>query len=136
MSNSLLPRALGKGLRLVADCRVTRIKSRDGRAVGAVGISRDISGRSQHITVQAGHVFVCAGAIHTPFLLMKSGISHNIGRSLCLHPTVRVFADFKDPIDADLQRLPLFAGFHNAVEVVVNVASHDYLIPCGDARMI
>ena len=54
-------------------------------------------------------VFLCAGTIHTPHLLMKSGINFpGLGR-FQLHPTLKVLAHFKDIVNAGRQPLPNYA---------------------------
>ena len=40
--------------------------------------------------------FVCGGAIQTPALLQRSGLRRHIGRSLAVHPTVKLAARFDD----------------------------------------
>jgi choline dehydrogenase-like flavoprotein len=54
------------------------------------------------VTFDADAVFVCGGAIQTPALLRRSGISNNIGNSLALHPTVKVVAVFDDEVSGDV----------------------------------
>jgi len=45
-------------------------------------------------------VIVCAGAINTPALLQRSGHHGLIGRSLAVHPTVKLAARFDEPVNA------------------------------------
>ena len=61
------------------------------------------TGRSE---VRARHVFVCGGAIQTPALLQRSGLRHAIGRSLAVHPTVKLAARFADEVNA-LDEVPV-----------------------------
>jgi choline dehydrogenase-like flavoprotein len=49
--------------------------------------------------VEAATVFVAGGAIQTPALLQRSGVRQNVGRSLDLHPTVKIVAEFDEPIN-------------------------------------
>ncbi len=48
--------------------------------------------------IKARFVFVCGGAIQSAALLLRSGIHKNIGKSLAMHPTAKVVAEFSDPI--------------------------------------
>lgn len=109
MAVTLLPAALARGLRLVAHTRVDRLVIRDNtiREVRATGLSA--GGHRVPVRVRAGLVLVCAGAIHTPALLLRSGITRNVGRTLRLHPTIKVTAQFDDIVDAHAARLPLVA---------------------------
>ena len=47
-------------------------------------------------TVDFAHVVVCGGAIQTPALLQRSGLRHRVGRTLAVHPTVKLAARFDD----------------------------------------
>jgi len=60
--------------------------------------------------VQAKAVYVCAGAVHTPALLRRSGITKNIGDSFVLQPMSKVTAVFDRPVN--------FAGMGIAAEQV------------------
>jgi choline dehydrogenase-like flavoprotein len=51
------------------------------------------------VTIDARHVIVCGGAIQTPALLQRSGLRHRIGRSLAVHPTVKLVARFPDEVN-------------------------------------
>ena len=44
-------------------------------------------------------MFVCGGAIQTPALLQRSGWRHRIGRTLAVHPTVKLAARFDDEVN-------------------------------------
>ncbi len=58
-------------------------------------------------------MFVCGGAIQTPALLQRSRIAGNIGRSLAVHPTVKLAARFADelnvPDDVPVHQVKEFA---------------------------
>jgi choline dehydrogenase-like flavoprotein len=99
MARTLLPRAIGAGATLIPDCAVVRLIRRGNRIVGA----RCRRGRSgepdEHLTIRAEHVFVCGGAIQTPALLQRSGIRHQIGVGLKLHPTIKIAARFPERLD-------------------------------------
>jgi choline dehydrogenase-like flavoprotein len=99
MTKTYVPRATGAGCRLFADTRVARLV-RDG---GAWSVRCEPSRRGGHgraFTVRAPTVFVAAGAMQTPALLLRSGIRHNVGRTLHMHPTVKVVARFDDVVNA------------------------------------
>ncbi len=106
MSRTLLPQALNRGLRLFPDIRVRNIRLENGQAAGVEAEARD--GSAQYF-VRAKTVFVCAGAIQTPALLQRSGIGGAIGRTLQMHPTFKVIAEWDEPVNAHLHRHPLAA---------------------------
>ena len=69
------PRALSRGARLFADCRVDRV-TRSGAAVTGVAghVVRPGGRKGPAIAVRARAVIVAGGAIHTPALLLRSGL--------------------------------------------------------------
>ncbi|MBI2374244.1 MAG: GMC family oxidoreductase [Deltaproteobacteria bacterium] len=106
VDRSYLPKALARGVRVYSDCIAGKITHRYGRASGVSGrflAARDARGnqrRTHRITVHADTVVVAAGTLHTPLLLMKSGLrSPSIGRHMTLHPGFRVVARFEERID-------------------------------------
>jgi choline dehydrogenase-like flavoprotein len=99
MTRTLLPRAVAAGATIVPDCRVHRLLREEGRLVGARARRRYPDGGVERLTIQADHVFVCGGAVETPALLQRSGIRHNVGNGLKMHPTVKIAARFAHPID-------------------------------------
>jgi len=48
-----------------------------------------------------------AGAVHTPTLLRRSGITRNIGNSLRLHPTIKIVARFNEEVNAADMGVPV-----------------------------
>ncbi len=101
MARTLLPKARRAGAEILAGCRVARLLKRDGRVTGArCSLERD-GQPAEALTIEADHVFVCGGAIHTPALLQRSGIWRNIGSGLKLHPTIKIAARFPSPLDHD-----------------------------------
>lgn len=95
MTTTYLPRAAAAGARIVTGCRVDRLWSDGSRATHATTTLSD--GTPGRISFRA--VFVCAGAIQTPALLQRSGLTRNIGRSLAIHPTVKLAARFADEVN-------------------------------------
>ncbi|MDX9690317.1 MAG: FAD-dependent oxidoreductase [Proteobacteria bacterium] len=109
MLNTILPEALGKGMRLISDCRVSRLVVEGGRVTRAVAKAKDGQGKHHTVIIWPKQVFVCAGAIYTPHLLRRSGIKKNVGNTLKMHPTVKVMGVFPEKVDAHLSRFPLYA---------------------------
>ncbi len=88
------------GARLIARCDVERVVSRDGRAAGVTATVRAPDGRTARLTVHARSVVVACGALHTPALLIRSGLANrSIGRGLRLHPVTAVVGRFDERIE-------------------------------------
>jgi len=97
MSRTYVPRALAAGARLQANTRVSRLR-REGSAWVALTSTGEI---------RANHVFVSCGAIQTPLLLRRSGITKCVGDSLALHPTVKVVALFPEEVNNETLGVPV-----------------------------
>ncbi len=95
MTRTYLPRAVHAGARFATGCRVDRLEL-DGRRARRAWVTL-ADGRRGCIRFRA--VVVCAGAIHTPALLQRSGVRGNIGRTLAVHPTVKLAARFPDEVN-------------------------------------
>ena len=103
MTRTYLPRARAAGAELVLGCRVDRLRVEGGRVREVVGSSTDSAGRVAPLHVRADHVFVCGGAIQTPFLLRRSGFRGRIGRNLKMHPTIKLAGLFEDRFDDQVE---------------------------------
>ena len=100
MTQTLIPRALASGCRLMAGVRANRLARRKNK--WQVTAQRNAT----PLVVFADAVFLCCGAIQTPALLRRSGIRQNIGNSLALHPMVKVVAIFPEAINDDPADVP------------------------------
>jgi choline dehydrogenase-like flavoprotein len=109
MSATLIPRALARGARLVANCQVDRLAVKDRRVTEAVATATDAQGRRHRITVNPSQVFLCAGTTQTPSILQRSGVRKNVGRNFQVHPTIRVLAAFPEAVNSHRHELPLVA---------------------------
>lgn len=88
-----------RGARMVVNVEVERVLIEYGQAVGVVGTAMTADGRSVQLTVRARVVVAAAGSLHTPALLLRSGLSNpNIGRNLHLHPATVTFGIYDEPI--------------------------------------
>lgn len=100
---SYLAAAHARGMRILVESTARRVLVQQGRAAGVeverwVETANGVERRT--LTIQARRVVVAAGAIHTPALLRRSGLTHpHIGRHLYLHPTVAVAGIYEERID-------------------------------------
>jgi choline dehydrogenase-like flavoprotein len=90
--------AYEQGAGLMVDAHVDRILHRNGRVTGAeVTVSHQ--GQTHKLTIHADVVVVAAGAIHTPALLLRSGLRNKqIGRHLHLHPVTQTWGVYDEPV--------------------------------------
>lgn len=96
-NETFLRDAARDGARLLANTKIQRITIQNGAVTGAVGETVLPNGEKIAIEIRAQKVVVSAGALHTPVLLMKSGVNHpQIGRNLFLHPVVATAALYEN----------------------------------------
>jgi choline dehydrogenase-like flavoprotein len=94
-----VPAAIAAGARCLTEVRVDRLLIEHGRCVGVVG--RAVNPRTrrleQTVRVRARAVIVAAGAVQTPYLLLRHGLgrpSGRLGKNLLCHPNVKVIGIF------------------------------------------
>ena len=109
-----VPRALGHGARLYADCRVERISTARGAVDGVQARFVRPGGRpGPRLTVRAPVVVIAGGGVQTPSLIARSGLrssSGQLGRNLTLHPNAKVIAFFDHEVRG-------WQGVHQAYQV-------------------
>lgn len=94
MEVSYIPQALQGGARLRADTRVLRVRIERGRAIGV-----DVRGPEGHGLIRARRgVVMAAGAVHTPWLLLRSGLRGFVGQHFTAHPGFGLLAVFDQPV--------------------------------------
>src|SRR5580693_1237454 len=87
--------AQNAGARLVTETRAWRVRIEAGAASGVEGRSRN----GCRVNIRCKAVVVACGAIHTPALLLRSGLrNENIGKHLHLHPVSNVCGVFEEEI--------------------------------------
>jgi len=95
-----LPQALEAGARLLPDCRAERLIIQDGVVCGAVTTIGTRAGAPRALEITAQKVIVSGGALRTPLLLARSGLSHPaIGQNLRLHPVTLAAGIFPEKIE-------------------------------------
>jgi choline dehydrogenase-like flavoprotein len=94
-----LPRAMNHGARIFSRCRAVKIVRSGGRAKKI--IARVKGSRQRNIEISFDHLILAGGAVQTPHLLSRSGLSGLAGRGLQFHMNLKVVARFKDRINAE-----------------------------------
>lgn len=109
LSKVLLEPALHQGLKLLPHCQLQKIIFRGKRAIKAILAVQHDRQQIQKIEVSFDHLFLCTGAIQTPFLLLKHGVTQNIGRNLKMHPTIKALCQFPEPLHLANSLVPTYA---------------------------
>ena len=102
VSKIILEDLLENGLRLFANLKVEKIKYKNNRAYQVECLSLN----KCRVTIKFEQLFLAAGAIYSPFLLLKSGIKKSIGKTLQFHPTLKVGALFDRKINENPAVVP------------------------------
>src|SRR5436305_18069 len=90
--------AADHGAEFVVNCRVERVLTENGRAVGVEGTYADVDGRRARVVVRAPQVVLAGGALETPAVLLRSGIGGPAaGDHLRLHPSTGVLGIYDEP---------------------------------------
>jgi choline dehydrogenase-like flavoprotein len=98
MTETYLPRAQRAGARVLVEHLLDRLVVDNGRATRAELTSTALE-HPRPVSVSFRDVIVCAGAIQTPAILQRCGFRHHIGRTLAVHPTVKLAARFVDDMN-------------------------------------
>jgi choline dehydrogenase-like flavoprotein len=86
--------AAARGARIVTHCDVRRVSIAGG---GATGVEARVGRHS--VTVRAPAVIVAAGSVHSPALLLRSGLElPALGRHLALHPATAVLGEMDEEV--------------------------------------
>jgi choline dehydrogenase-like flavoprotein len=95
-----LPQALEAGAHLIPDCKAERLIIRNGEVRGAITTYGTRAGAPRSLEILASQVVVSGGALRTPLLLRRSGITHPaIGQNLRLHPVTLAAGIFPEKIE-------------------------------------
>lgn len=96
--NTYLREAAVHGARILVNAQAWRIFIERGKATG-LEVRLEEGKMRRSVPVRAKAIVVCAGAIHTPALLRRSGLRNpNLGRHLRLHPVTAPVGWFQEPI--------------------------------------
>jgi choline dehydrogenase-like flavoprotein len=105
MTTTLIPRFLSAGGRLLADTRVRRLARLGGQ--WRLDAEHTAGGVRRPVEITASEVFVACGAVHTPALLRRSGITRRVGDTLRFHPMVKAVARFPDEVNVPTELEPV-----------------------------
>ncbi len=102
VSKILLDDLLKKGLQLFSNVKAQKIRYKNGKAYEIEALSLG----KYPINIKFDYLFLAAGAIYSPFLLLKSGIKKSVGKTLQFHPTLKVGALFENKINESPALVP------------------------------
>jgi long-chain-alcohol oxidase len=86
--------AYDAGARILVNTSADRVLIEDGKARGVEAETAD----GHRVTVRAKAVALAAGAIHTPAIMVRSGMGGQVGKNLMLHPVLITWGVFDEEI--------------------------------------
>ncbi len=90
-----IQRAYDKGAKILVNTTANKVHIQANVATGIEATYQAADGQQHQVYIKAKKVIIAASALHTPALLMRSGIKHtHLGRHLYFHPTVAVSAKY------------------------------------------
>ncbi len=93
--------AIRSGAQVIAPYTAQKLRRTGDKVTGVVGLYADPHGEPRPLTIVATRVVLAAGALDTPTLLMRSGLSClHLGQHLFLHPTVAVTGLYSTPVES------------------------------------
>lgn len=88
----------------------------------------DLISNNETYKISTEKLFLAAGAIHSPFLLLNSGIKKNIGNSLKLHPSFKFLAKFSEDVNFNNMGVPVHQVKHfDKISMGCSVSSKGYI---------
>ncbi|MBC7795592.1 MAG: GMC family oxidoreductase N-terminal domain-containing protein [Pyrinomonadaceae bacterium] len=97
MDTTFLPFACKNGAEIISESFVTEFEFDSNKQIKSVVYQRD----GQSHKIDCDYVFLCAGAIETPRLLLMNGIANSsgqVGKNFMAHTGVQVWGTFDEPI--------------------------------------
>ena len=86
--------AYDNGARIVVNAPVQRVLLEGEAARGVEGVTLD----GHKLTVRSRAVALAAGAIHTPAIMLRSGMGGAVGQNLMLHPVLITWGMFEEEV--------------------------------------
>ncbi len=92
---TFLEDACQHGAQIIADTEADTLAIKNNEVIGAYVSQQNQLGQSKFF-IKAKRVMVACGSLHSPALLMRSGLQHpQLGKNLCLHPVMVVIAAYQ-----------------------------------------
>lgn len=97
MDVTYIPLAIGYGAEIRPECFVTQLERDSSGQISQVVYVHD----GQEYRQRCRFVFLCAGAIETPRLLLLNGLANGsgqVGRNLMAHPGLQIWGEFDEDV--------------------------------------
>lgn len=107
MTETFIPRARRAGCQVMTQTFVKRLIVEGERVSAAIARVRDEDGRESEIELRFKDLFVCAGTLQTATLLQRSGIRGLVGKTLRIHPMLRMPVRFEQEVNDPSYGVPV-----------------------------
>lgn len=104
MTEAVLPELMQQNVEILTETEVMAVSKDNVSGVTVTYQDAGASNKQMHFD----YVFICCGAVNTPYLLQRSGFKNKqIGKSLRLHSTVKVTARFAEAVNGKFPGIPV-----------------------------
>ena len=90
-----IPEAIKKGLNLLTESKVVKV-FKEGNSIGI-----KIKKNSNLTSLYCEKLYIAAGAIQSPFIILKNGLNNKAGRKISFHLNYKIGAFFDEKINAE-----------------------------------
>ncbi len=119
MNETFLRRAQAQGARIFPGMLAHILRHSQGKIKHVEAIVKDSDGVKRKVTIKAKSYVLSAGAIHTPALLLRSGLTHSqLGKNLYIHPAALALGRYPEIIES--WRGGMMTAFSDAVSDLDN----------------
>ncbi len=99
MRATYLAQAAKQGATILTRCRAYRIQIENESSINVCAEHTHPDGSKHVVTIHCEQLTLACGALQTPLLLQRSGITRGIGQTLRFHPTLRITAAFDQVVE-------------------------------------
>ncbi len=96
MTETLIPKYLNNGGELVTKTEVLSFSEFNNK------VNVKVKHQDKIKILTSDFLFVSAGAINSPHIMLKSGLKKNIGKTLKLHPTFKFISQFDEEVNSNI----------------------------------
>jgi len=106
--DKLIKPNLGNNLKIQTNTKILKIVRKNNTVIGAEVRYQSGVERKDYF-ISAKYIFISGGAVQTPALLLKSGLTKNIGKTFSMHPTIRAACYFDKTVNPHQSWVPACA---------------------------
>lgn len=121
MSETYLREYIDLGGKYITNTSLSRFK-------GVNKIKLFLNSKGKDYNLVCNKLFLCAGSIYSPYILLNSGYNKNIGNTLKMHPSFKFTAEFPEKINYAGMGVPTHQVKHfDKISMGCSISSREYI---------